>query len=330
MKAFRSFALRRRAVVAALMCSAVALPASAQNANDYPNQPIRLVVPFTPGGTTDLLARMVADGLRLRLGQSVVVDNKAGAGGNIGAAEVARSAPNGYTLLMATPGPLAINQFIYPNLGFDPDKLVPVAQVAVLPNILVASKKSGIKSVNDVIQRAKADPGKWNYGSSGVGSTDHLAGELLKRTAKIDVTHVPYKGAAPAMREVMAGQLDLMIDNLPTALPMIESGSVVPIAVTMATRSPALPNVPSIAETLPGYEMSAWFGLVAPAGTPPQVLQKLSAAVNDFMKQDATRERLAKMGVQGTESTPESFSKLVKTERAKFGDIVKTANITLE
>lgn len=320
----------RRAILASMLCCATAMPVLAAPGSDYPNQVIRLVVPFTPGGTTDVLARMVAEGLRARLGQTVVVDNKAGAGGNIGTAEVARSTPNGYTLLMATPGPLSINQFIYPNVGFDPEKLVPVAQVAVVPNILVASKKSGITSVSDLIQRAKASAGTLNYGSSGVGSTDHLAGELFKRTAKVDVMHVPYKGAAPAMREVMAGQLDLMIDNLPTALPMIESGSVVPIAVTSATRSPALPNVPTVAETLPGYQMSAWFGLIAPAGTPPQVLQKLSAAVNDFLKEGATRERLAKLGVQGTESTPESFAQVIKAERVKFGGIVKSAGITVE
>ena len=330
MKVNFAFGARRRALLVGMLCSAIATPVLASSGSDYPNQPIRLVVPFTPGGTTDVLARMVAEGLRASLGQTVVVDNRAGAGGNIGTAEVARAAPNGYTLLMATPGPLAINQYIYANIGFEPEKLVPVAQVAVVPNVLVASKKSGITNINDLIQRAKAEPGRWNYGSSGVGSTDHLAGELFKRTAKVDVTHVPYKGAAPAMREVMAGQLDLMIDNLPTALPMIENGSVVPIAVTTATRSPALPNVPTIAETLPGYQMSAWFGLIAPAGTPPQVLQKLSVAVNDYLKQGATRERLAKMGVQGAESTPESFAQLVKAERAKFGDIVKSADIKLD
>lgn len=330
MKVNFAFGARRRALLVGMLCSAIATPVLASSGSDYPNQPIRLVVPFTPGGTTDVLARMVAEGLRASLGQTVVVDNRAGAGGNIGTAEVARAAPNGYTLLMATPGPLAINQYIYANIGFEPEKLVPVAQVAVVPNVLVASKKSGITNINDLIQRAKTEPGRWNYGSSGVGSTDHLAGELFKRTAKVDVTHVPYKGAAPAMREVMAGQLDLMIDNLPTALPMIENGSVVPIAVTTATRSPALPNVPTVAETLPGYQMSAWFGLIAPAGTPPHVLQKLSAAVNDYLKQGATRERLAKMGVQGAESTPESFAQLVKAERAKFGDIVKSADIKLD
>lgn len=316
--------------MACLLGSAFVLPAMAAPGDDYPNQSIRLVVPFTPGGTTDVLARMVAEGLRSRLGQTVIVDNKAGAGGNIGAADVARSAPNGYTLLMATPGPLGINQFIYPHLGFDPEKLTAVAQVALLPNILVASKASGITTVADVIRKAKAEPGKWNYGSSGIGSSDHLAGEMFKRMASADITHVPYKGAAPAMREVMAGQLDLMIDNLPTALSMIESGTVVPIAVTTSARSPALPHVPSIAETLPGYNMSAWFGLVAPAGTPPKVLQKLSGAVNDYLKQESTRERLAKMGVQGTESTPESFGKLIKAERSKFAEIIKAAGIQLE
>ncbi|KAB2898942.1 MAG: tripartite tricarboxylate transporter substrate binding protein [Burkholderiaceae bacterium] len=330
MPASVSLSRRRRLAVAAALCSAIALPALAAPGDDYPNQPIRLVVPFTPGGTTDLLARLVAEGLRSRLGQTVVVDNKAGAGGNIGAAEVARATPNGYTLLMATPGPLAINQFVYPSIGFDPERLTPVAQVAVVPNILVASKKSGIASVNDLIQKAKAAPARLNYGSSGVGSTDHLAGELLKHMAKVDITHVPYRGAAPAMREVMAGQLDLMIDNLPTALPMIESGAVVPIAVTLPSRTPALPQVPAIAETLPGYELGAWFGLVAPTGTPPQVLQKLSAAVNDLLKQESMRERLAKMGVQGTESTPESFAKTVKSERAKFSGIVKSAHISVD
>lgn len=314
-------------VLMAALASAVP-PALAQ---EYPSQPIRIVVPFAPGGTTDLLARLVADGLRARLGQTVVVDNKAGAGGNLGAAEVARAAPNGYTLLLATPGTLAINQYAYANTGYDAEKqFVAVSNIAMVPNVLLASTQSGIKSVADVIARAKAAPGKLNYGSAGMGSTSHLAGELLKSSAMVSITHIPYRGTAPAMSDLMAGNIELLIDNLPTAMPMIESGRVVPIGVTVRERVSTLPNVPAIADLLPGYEVGSWFGVVAPTGTPPAVIKKLADAMDAFLKQDSTKEKIAKMGAIPDGGSSEKFGALIKGEQAKFREIVQRAHIRVE
>lgn len=319
--------LLKNAVAVTLAVTAGPLMAQAT----YPSQPIRIVVPFAAGGTTDLLGRLVAEGLREKLGQNVVVDNKAGAGGNIGAAEVARSAPNGYTLLLATPGPLAINQYTYANPGYDAEKqFVPISNIAIVPNVLMASRASGIQSMRDLLARAKAQPGKLNYGSAGNGSTSHLAGELIKSTAHIDMVHIPYKGVAPAMNDLLAGQIDLMFDNLPTAMPMIEAGKVVPLGVSVKQRVNTLPNVPAIADALPGYEVASWFGLVAPAGTPDAVVQKLSKAVAEFVRSDATRERIAKMGAMADGNSPAEFGKLIRDEQVKFREIVKRANIRIE
>lgn len=311
--------------------SALVLAAPGAQAQDYPTKTIRIVVPFSAGGTTDILARLVAEGLRARLGQPVVVDNKAGAGGNIGAAEVARSAPDGYTLLLATPGPLAINKYAYANTGYDAEKqFIAVSNIAMVPNVLLASTQSGLKTVPELLARAKAAPGKLNYGSAGTGSTSHLAGELLKNSGKVSITHIPYRGVAPAMNDLMAGQIELMIDNLPTAMPMIEAGKVVALGVTVKDRVTTLPNVPAIADTLPGYEVGSWFGLVAPAGTPSPVINKLANALDDFLKQDSTRARIAKMGAIPDGGSPEKFTVLIKAEQTKFREIVKRANIRVE
>lgn len=321
---------RRATLLAAVAFAAAtaALPASAQ---EFPSQPIRLVVPFATGGTTDLLARLVAEGLRARLGQQVVVENKAGAGGNIGAADVARSKPDGHTLLMATPGPLAINQYAYASTGYDAEKqLVAVANVAMVPNVLMASPKSGIKSMADLLARAKAQPGKLNYGSAGNGSSSHLAMELLKAQGQVNLTHIPYKGVAPAMTDLLAGQIDVMFDNLPTAMPMIESGKVVPLGVSVSERVGALLQVPTIAQTLPGFEVGSWFGLVAPAGTPQPAIRKIAAALDDFLQQPATRAAIAKMGATPVGGTPEQFAALIKSEQAKFKGIVQRAGIRIE
>lgn len=313
------------------LCSALALAAAGAQAQDYPTQTLRIVVPFPAGGTTDILARMVAEGLRTRLGQTVVVDNKAGAGGNIGAAEVARSAADGYTLLLATPGPLAINKYAYANTGYDAEKqFIAVSNIAMVPNVLLASTQSGLKSLPELLARAKTAPGKLNYGSAGMGSTSHLAGELLKSAGKVSITHIPYRGVAPAMNDLMAGQIELMIDNLPTAMPMIEAGKVVALGVTVKERVATLANVPPIADTLPGYEVGSWFGLVAPAGTPEPVIRKLASALDDFLKQDSTRLRIAKMGAIADGGSPEKFTALIKAEQSKFREIVKRANIRVE
>ena len=326
-----SLSSTRRRLVLAAAGTALALSGFCAQAQEYPTQNIRIVVPFAAGGTTDLLARLVAEGLRTRLGQTVIVENKAGAGGNLGSAEVARAAPNGYTLLLATPGPLAINQYAYANTGYDAEKqFVAVSNIAMVPNVLMASTHSGIKSIPDLLARAKASPGKLNYGSAGMGSTSHLAGELFKSMGQVSMTHVPYRGVSPAMNDLMAGQIDLLVDNLPTAMPMIESGKVIALGVTVKDRVSTLPNVPPIADTLPGYEVGSWFGLVAPTGTPAPVINKLAAALDDFLKQDSTRQRIAAMGAIPDGGSPEKFAALIKAEQTKFRDIVKRANIRVE
>lgn len=213
-----------------------------------------------------------------------------------------------YTLLLATPGPLAINKYAYANTGYDAEKqFTAVSNIAMVPNVLLASTQSGLKTIPDLLNRAKAAPGKLNYGSAGMGSTSHLAGELFKSSGKVSITHIPYRGIAPAMNDLMAGQIELLIDNLPTAMPMIEAGKVVALGVTVKDRVATLPNVPAIADTLPGYEVGSWFGLVAPAGTPAPVIQKLARALDDFLKQDSTKARIAKMGLFPTAVHPKNL-----------------------
>jgi tripartite-type tricarboxylate transporter receptor subunit TctC len=303
------------------------LPGSALG-QTYPTQTVRIVVPFAAGGTTDLLARLAAEGLRGRLGQPVIVDNKPGAGGNIGAAEVVRSAPDGHTLLLATPGPLAVNQYIYANPGYDAEKqLVGVTNIAIVPNVLLASHKSGIGSVAELVKKAKEKPGALNFGSAGVGSTSHLSVELLSTVADIKMVHVPYRGISPAMTDLFSGQIDLLVDNLPTALPMIEDGRVKAIGITVTSRADSLPDVPTIAETLPGFDVGSWFGLVAPAGTPKPVLDKIAAAVRDLLAEEATRVKVIKMGGIPDAGTPEKFDNLIKQEQRKFRDLIAKANI---
>lgn len=327
MQFHRDFALKRRSAFA-LALTAMLLAATPSLAQEYPSQPIKLIVPFAAGGTTDLLGRLVAEGLSSRLGQTVVVENKAGAGANIGSAEVARAKPDGYTLLMATPGPLAINQYVYANPGFDAEKqLTGVSLVAIVPNVLLASPKSGIKSMADLLAQAKASPGKLNYGSAGNGSTSHLAGELVKSMAKVSMTHIPYRGVAPAKTDLIAGQIEVMFDNLPTAVPMIESGQVIPLGVTTKERVSTVPNVPAIADSIPGYELNSWFGIVAPAGTPQPVLNKLATEIDAILKLDSNKERLAKMGAIPAGGTPDDFNRLIRSEQQRFGELVKRAGI---
>ena len=252
---------------------------------------------FAAGGTTDVLARLLAEELRAVLGQPVLVENKGGAGGNIGAAEVARAAGDGATLMMATPGPLAVNQYLYPKPGYNAEKdFAAINNVAFVANVLMASAQSGIRALRELIARAQAEPGRITYGSAGVGSTSHLAGELLKAAAGIDLTHVPYKGVAPAMNDLLGGQIDLMFDNLPTALAHIQSGKVTALGVSSPTPATALPDVPAIASRLPGYEIESWFGIVGPASLPPKEVARLEGAIGQALQRPALRQRIEALG----------------------------------
>jgi len=316
----------RRAVVASLAALALAplaLSGPAQAA--FPERSVRIVVPFPAGGSNDVIARLVAQSLTEQWGQPVVVENRAGAGGNVGAEVVARAPADGYTLLLAAPGPLVVNQTLYSKLNYDPAKdLKPIALIASVPIVLAVNPKVEAKSVADLIALAKAQPGKINFGSSGNGSTNHLAGELLKDLAKIDIVHVPYRGAAPAMNDLIAGHIPMMFDNMPAMKPQVAAGTVRALAVAGATRSKLFPELPTMIEAgVPSFEASAWFGLVAPAATPADVTKTITAGVEKALQNADMVKKLAELGAEPGNLTGDAFSDFLKAETAKWGKVVK-------
>ena len=320
-----------RLVLGAAMV-AVAAFAFAQAPAPYPTKPIRLVVPFPPAGATDLLAREVAKHLTEAWGQSVVVDNRPGAGGNIGSELVAKSAPDGYTLEMGTVGTHAINASLYSKMPYDHIKdFVPVILVAGVPNVLEVNPSVPVNSVQELIAYAKANPGKLNFASSGSGTSIHLSGELFKVMAGVQMTHVPYKGSAPALADLLSGQVQLMFDNLPPSLPQIKAGKLRALAVTSSTRAPALPDVPTVAEAgLPGFEASSWFGVLAPAGTPPAIVAKLNAEIAKWLTTPEAKEKLAGVGANIAGGTPEDFARHIQAETAKWAKVVKESGAKVD
>jgi tripartite-type tricarboxylate transporter receptor subunit TctC len=319
-------------MICAAALGVLGLPAVATAASDYPEKLIKIVVPVQPGFTTDAVARIVAEKLQLKFGKAVVVENRAGgAGGNVGTESVARAAPDGYTLLVAAPGPLAINKFLYPKLAFDPTEFVPISLLASAVNVLVVRTDSPIKSVRDLITYAKANPGKLSYASGGAGTTQHLASELLKsQGGGLDIFHVPYKGAAPAMQGFLQGQGDIMFAELGSTLPQIKTGRLRAIAVGGTSRSPSLPDVPTLSETLPGFVTTAWYGLVAPPKTPPAIASMLSAAVAEIVKDPDVNSKLRNMNLQPAGSTPAELASLVREEGERWGKVIRAAKITIE
>jgi tripartite-type tricarboxylate transporter receptor subunit TctC len=326
----------RRAVVAALASAlpavalAFATPAAAQS---YPERPVRIVVPFPPGGSNDVIARILAQKLSADLGQQFIVENRAGAGGNTGAESVVRSAPDGYTLLLAAPGPLAINPTLIAKLPFDPAKdFAPVALVASVPIILMVHPGVAAQNVKDLIALAKKQPGKLNFGSSGIGATNHLAGELFKNLAEIDIAHVAYRGAAPAMNDLLGGHIPILFDNMPAVLPHMKAGKVRALAVASAKRVSALPDLPTVAEAgpLPGFEATAWFGLVAPAKTPEPVLARLSQAVEKALADPDVTKRFAELGAEPGGAVGAKFGAFLQAETAKWADVIRKANVKVE
>ena len=328
--ATRRFALG--SIASAVVLGAGLLGGTSALAQAYPTKPVTIIVPFAAGGTTDILARIIGQALTAELGQSVVVDNRAGAGGNIGGQAAAKATPDGHTLFMGTVGTHAINASLYKKMPFDPVKdFAPLTRVANVPNLLVANPAQPYKSVKDLIAYAKANPGKVNFGSSGNGSSIHLSGELFKSLAKVDMQHVPYKGSAPAVTDLLGNQIGIMFDNMPSAIQHVRSGKLVPLAVTTAKRSPELPKVPTIAEAgVPGYEATSWFGMFAPAGTPAPVLAKLNAAIVKVLGQPDVKKKINEQGAEVYSETPEQFAAFIQAESVKWGKVVKESGASLD
>jgi tripartite-type tricarboxylate transporter receptor subunit TctC len=324
-------ASRRRLLGGVALAAAVATPLGAF-AQAYPAKPITIVVPFAAGGTTDILARVIGQALTKELGQTVIVDNRAGAGGNIGAQFAAKSPADGYTLFMGTVGTHAINQSLYKKLPFDPIKdFAPLTRVAMVPNLLVANPAKPYKNVKELIAYAKANPGKVNFGSSGSGSSIHLSGELFKALAKVDMVHVPYKGSAPAVTDLLGGQIDVMFDNMPSAIQHVRNGRLRPLAVTTARRSPELPDVPTVAEAgVPGYEATSWFGMFAPAATPAPVVARLNAALAKVLADPEVKKKLAEQGAEPYSEKPEQFAEFIRQETAKWSKVVKDSGASVD
>lgn len=311
-----------------LLCSAIALPAAAQS--DYPNKPIRWIVPYPPGGTTDLLARLMASWLSQRLGQQVLVDNKAGGGNNIGTEMSVKAAPDGYTIHLVNPAN-AINATLYPKLPFNfLEDMVPVGGLIRVPNVMTVTRNFPAKNVAEFIDYGKKNPGKINMASSGSGTSVHLSGELFKYMTGIEMKHIPYKGAGPAINDLIPGQVDVLFDNMPSIIGHIRGGSLRALAVTSAQRSPALPDVPTVAETVPGYEASAWFGAAAPKGTPPAVIARLNREINAALADPGMKAKLADLGGIPIGGTPEQFWAIHKMETEKWAKIVQFSGAKVE
>jgi len=301
----------------------LAMVGSAQ-AQSSPQPAIRLVVPFPPGGTADLLGRLVGQRLGDAVGSVVVIDNRTGAGGSVGAEVVAKSAPDGATLLLGNASTQAINQWLYKRIGYDPIKdFSPISQVANVPLVMLVHPSLPARSVNQVVALARSRPGQMNYASGGAGSTTHLSMELLKNLLKLDVIHIAYRGSGPALSALVSGEVPLMIELMPTGLPFVKAGKVRALAVTSAQRSALLPDVPTISETVsPGYEVASWFGVLAPAGTPTAVITRLNADIVKFMSTADMRERLLALGAEPATSTPEGFLKFIRAEGTRWSKVV--------
>ena len=324
----RFFAALATAAVGLLL----AFPASSQAPSSYPSRPVKLVIPFPPGGPLDIVGRAIAQKLTDAWGQSVVVDNRPGAGGNIGADIVAKSAPDGYTVLMGALSTHAVNPSLYAKMPYDAVKdFAPISLVAITPNVLVVNPSLPVNSVKDLIAYAKANPGKLSFGSGSNGSAGHLAGELFKVDTGTDMVHIPFKGGAPALQALLAGDTQLMFDNLANSMQQVKAGKLKALAVTTEKRSALVPDLPTMAESgVPGFDISTWFGIMAPAGTPPDVIAKWNTDLVKVLNSPDMRERMTAQGAEAAPDTPAEFSAFIARELAKYARIVKASGAKVD
>lgn len=315
---------------ATLATASLAIVGASTNAQGWPQAPIRLIVPWAAGGTTDMIARVLSEPLARALGQPVIVDNKPGAGGNIGTAQAVKEKPDGYTLILATSTTQAINPHLYQKTGFDPKKdFTSIIYLGSVPNVLVVSAKSPFKSVQDVLNQARKDPGKLSYGSGGNGSSQHIAGSMFKQAANVEILHVPYKGGAPAVSDLMAGQIDIMLDT--GSMGHIQGGSLRALAVASAKRVPALPQVPTFAEAgLPGLQAAAWYGVTGPAGIPKEIVGRLNGEFNKLLKDPVVAKRLQDIGAEIGGGTSQDLERLAESELRRYGAVLKDGNIKVD
>lgn len=323
--------MKRRLILAAAAAATIPLSRGAVAQDAWPTKPVQMVVPFPPAGPTDVTGRLLADKLGAELGQAVVVMNRAGASGNIGAQYVAQSAPDGYTIFFTTGGTHGINPFPYDKPGYDPVKdFEPVVWVTNSPNILVVNNYFPAKNLAELIAIAKANPGKLNSAAPGQGSTPHMFGELFKRSAGIQIQHVAYKGSGPALTDVMAGHVPIMFDGIPSSLPLVKSGRLRALAVTGLQRSAAAPDVPTVAETIPGFDASGWFAVYVPTGTPKAIINKLNEAINRVLQSPDVRQRYAALGADVVGGSPDKLREQVQKELAKWSELIKQTGMKTE
>ncbi|MCV3735043.1 tripartite tricarboxylate transporter substrate binding protein [Rhizobium sp. TRM96647] len=324
--------MKRFFTLAAFAASILAATSHAGRADEYPSKSVTVIVPFAAGGNTDALGRLVAEELDKRLGQRFIVENKPGAGGNIGLGDLARAEPDGYTIGMGTVSSNAINQTLYKTLPYDKEKgFVPLSLIATMPNVLVVNAdKLPVNSVQELIELLKKEPGKHTYASSGVGTSIHLAGELLANKAGVTMTHVPYKGSSQAIMDVVAGHVDFMFDNIPTAAQQVKAGKLRALAVTSLDQASLLPDVPTMASVIPEFEATSWHGIFAPPGTPPEIVDKLSKEVQAILHDPAMKEKIEGMGATPVGNTSEEFAQFIDGETAKWAEVIKAANLPLQ
>lgn len=315
-----------RYILLAIATSAISLTALADT--EYPVRPVKIVVPVPPGFSTDMLARLLAEKLTPLLGQTVIVENRSGgAGGNVGAEYVSRSEPDGYTLLFAATGPLAVNKVLYRDLRYDPSAFSPISLVASIPNVLVARPDAPFSDLSGLISYAKANPAKLNYASGGSGTTTHLSAELLKDRAGLNIVHVPYRGSAAAVNGLMQGQADLMFTELSSTMELIKAGRLKAIAIGSQQRNSALPAIPTVSETLPGFRTTVWYGIVAPPSTPPTITSKLANATAEIMRSATVIETLHNIHIEAVGSSPEELTAFAESEAARWEAVIQKANI---